>query len=321
MVKLNQREFPDCTTTVSDDCCIASGKRPKIQWSRFSSEKIHEKYGIPLLSDLSEVDMCDLIDSKTAADKMSQLLIDNSLSLVSSVPSTRRKTSKKISYVKLPDDVEAARFMCKTAFGSWKNHDFPCVDDIHDTYRCFCNEYRLLTHNFLNNLENDKVTKLCNAAESDEKLFWKPLKGQRSSSQMSACLVEDRLITDKNLIREILMWANHFEALGTPSNSENFESNFLARVTASVEDIFQICSEVPSGALCAPLEYEEVARICSSLKPGVSGVSIDYEHIHFASLTLWNHLFLLYQDFIQAYTVPENLKTGVILPFFKGKEA
>ena len=25
MVKLNQREFPDCTTTVSDECCIASG--------------------------------------------------------------------------------------------------------------------------------------------------------------------------------------------------------------------------------------------------------------------------------------------------------
>ena len=86
--------------------------------------------------------------------------------------------------------------------------------------------------NFLNNLENDKVTKLCNAAESDEKLFWKLLKGQRSSSRMSAFLVEDKLITDRNLIRE--MWVNHFEALGTPSNSENFDSNFLARVTASV---------------------------------------------------------------------------------------
>ena len=80
----------------------------------------HEKYVIPLLSDLSEVDMCDLIDSKTAANKILQLLIDNSLSLVSSVPSTQKKgkTSKKISYVKLLNDVKAARFMCNTAFGS-----------------------------------------------------------------------------------------------------------------------------------------------------------------------------------------------------------
>ena len=149
MVKLNQREFPDCTTTVSDKCCIASGKRPKIQWSKFSSEKIHEKHVIPLLSDRSEVDMCDLIDSKTAAGKLSQMLIDNSLSFVSSVPSTRKKTGKKISYVKRPDDVKAARSMCRTAFGSWKNHDFPSVGDIHDTYRCFRKEYRLLMRNFL----------------------------------------------------------------------------------------------------------------------------------------------------------------------------
>ena len=182
--------------------------------------------------------MRDLIDSKTAADKLSQMLIDYSLSLVSSVPSTRKKTSQKISYVKLPDDVKATLSMCKTAFGFWKNHDFPSVGDIHDTYRCFRKEYRFLMRNFLNNLRNDKVTKLCNAAESDEKLFWKLLKGQRSSSQMSAFLVEDKLITDKNLTRE--MWVNHSEAPGTPSKSDNFDSNFLARVTAGVDDIFKI---------------------------------------------------------------------------------
>ena len=64
---------------------------------------------------------------------------------------------------------------------------------------------------------------------------------------------------------------------------------------------------------------EEVASVCSNLKPGVSGVSLDYEHIRFAGPTLWNHLFLLYRDFFQTHTVPENLKTGVILPLFKGK--
>ena len=112
-----------------------------------------------------------------------------------------------------------------------------------------------------------------------------------------------------------------FEAPGTPSNSENFDSNFLVRVTASIEDIFKICSEDPAGALCTPLEYEEVVRVCSNLKPGVSDVSLDYEHIRFAGLTLWNYLFLLYQDFFQTHTVPENLKTGVILPFLKDKGA
>ena len=121
-------------------------------------------------------------------------------------------------------------------------------------------EYRLLLRNFLNNLESDKVKKLCNAAECDEKLFCKLLKGQRSTSQMSAFLVENKLIADKNPIRE--MWADHFEALGTPSVNKNFDSNFLTCVRASVADIFKSCAEDPSGALCAPLEYEEVSYSC-----------------------------------------------------------
>ena len=73
-----------------------------------------------------------------------------------------------------------------------------------------------------------------------------------------------RAYKDYNLIQE--MWVNHFETLGTPSNSENFDSNFLASITASVEDILKICSEDPAEALCTPLEYEEVARICSIFK-------------------------------------------------------
>ena len=145
------------------------------------------------------------------------------------------------------------------------------------------------------------------------------MKGQRSTSQMSAFVVENKLITDKNLIRE--MWADHFETLGTPSVNENFDSNFPTCVTAGVAEIFKSCAEDLSGALCAPLEYAEVTRVCSRLKPGTSGVLIDYEHISHAGPTLWRHLFLLYQDFFQIHTVPENLKTGVILPLFKGKGA
>ena len=76
-------------------------KRPKIQWSKFSSENIHEKYVIPLLSDLSEVDMCDLIVSKTATDKLTQMLIDNSLLLVSSVPSTRKRPLRRYAMLNL----------------------------------------------------------------------------------------------------------------------------------------------------------------------------------------------------------------------------
>ena len=68
--------------------------------------------------------MCGFVDSK-AADKISQLLIDNSLSLVPSVLSRNKKHSKGLRYVKFPGDVKAARSVCKTAFDLLKKHDFP----------------------------------------------------------------------------------------------------------------------------------------------------------------------------------------------------
>ena len=56
---------------------------------------------------------------------------------------------------------------------------------------------------FLDQCEADKIAKLCNAAESNEKLFWKLIKSQRSSSQMSPFLVNGELLTEKKKIRDM----------------------------------------------------------------------------------------------------------------------
>ena len=80
---------------------------------------------------------------------------------------------------------------------------------MHDNYWSKRKDYLFALRNVLNQLEADRVKKLCVAAETDEKLFWKLLKGQRSSSQMSAFLVNGAFITEENDIRD--MWADHFE--------------------------------------------------------------------------------------------------------------
>ena len=169
----------------------------------------------------------------------------------------------------------------------------------------------------------DQIKKLCNAASTDEKLFWKLLKRQRSSSQTSSFLVDGKFITDRKQIRE--MWAGHFEELGTPSENIQFDSDFLTRVTANVQEIFTSCTDDPLGVLSGPLQYEEVARVCSQLKPGVSGVLIDYEHVKFAGPDLWILLQDVYQDvyqeFFESCMIPKSLKSGIILPLFKGKGA
>ena len=68
-----------------------------------------------------------------------------------------------------------------------------------------CRDYRFKLCNFLNQLEAKKITKLCNAACTNEKLFWRLLKGQRSTSQMGAFLIDGKIITDKKQILD--KWA------------------------------------------------------------------------------------------------------------------
>ena len=169
----------------------------------------------------------------------------------------------------------------------------------------------------MNQIEIDKAAELFNAAQSNEKLFWKLLKNRKSSSQMSMFLIDGKMITDKNDIRE--MWAEDFEKLGTPSTNTNFDSVFLDRVSASVQKFVTSCKNDPFGDLDDPLAYEEVANVCSKLKPGVSDVLIDYEHVRFAGSVLWNFLFKLCNEFFDRSSVCESLKVGTILSLFKGK--
>ena len=108
---------------------------------------------------------------------------------------------------------------------------------------------------------------------------------------MSAFLVNGNLVTDKSAIHD--MWADHFEALGTPSENSNSDNDFFSRVTRSVHETLVSYGNDPSGILCEPLKYEEISYVCSNLKPGVSSVEIDYKHIRHAGPPLWK-FFIIY---------------------------
>ena len=78
--------------------------------------------------------------------------------------------------------LKKARSRGNVAFNSWKLLNYKLEGDIHETYRASCKEYRKKLRIFLNQCEADKITKLCNAVESNEKLFWKLIESQHSSS-------------------------------------------------------------------------------------------------------------------------------------------
>ena len=79
---------------------------------------------------------------------------------------------------------------------------------------------------------------------------------------MSAFLVNGALITVENVIRD--MWADQFEALGTPTVSLNFDNEFASSISTHIKNIFhfQNCVNDSTEALNEPLTYEEVASVC-----------------------------------------------------------
>ena len=72
---------------------------------------------------------------------------------------------------------------------------------------------------------------------------------------MSAFLVNGELLTEKNKNRD--MWTDHFEALCTPSETENLDKDFSIKVSDNVrESLFSFLTD-PSGVLPELLEYED----------------------------------------------------------------
>ena len=69
------------------------------------------------------------------------------------------------------------------------------------------------------------------------------------------------------------------------------------------------------------LTYEEIVEVCSKLKSGVSSIIIDYEHIRFVEPSMQRLLFILHENFFDSHNVLISLKSGLILPLFKGKDA
>ena len=174
--------------------------KSKITRSSLSKEEIDNNYSVPLMNDLSTLALDEYNSRACSSDAIITLLTKHASSLAR--PICRNKTKDKV-YFKLLPDVKDARLQGKIVFNTLKESDFPSEGNVYLVYRSKRKEYRLKLCEFLNQLEVDKIIKLSHAAESNEKLFWKLIKGQRSSSQMTAFLVNDTLLTDRGKIRQM----------------------------------------------------------------------------------------------------------------------
>ena len=224
------------------------------------------------------MDFSDSTSVEELTKTLTEAIVRHSTSLAPPPKRTNKKSKK--SYFKLPEHVKLARANHSSSFQDWRNSDFVNTGEILYNYKSTRAVYRSELRNFLNEKDHDKSKRLCDASETNEKLFWKLVKSQRSSSQLSAFLVDGKMITDKTDI--LNMWADHLETLGTPSDNVTYDKSFFQKVSCRVKELFSIFSGNLEGILSEQLSYEEVCDVCDKLKQGVTGINFSYEHITFA---------------------------------------
>ena len=181
---------------LSADRDSVSNLEQKINWSKFNHAFIQANYVAPLLSEIALIDPVDLNHTDKLSEFITTIILKSSLSLVTP-GTTGIKKRKHGIYAKLPVNVKESRSLCTSAFESWKQVDFVRGCTEHVLYVTKRKDYRSTLRAFLSQLECDRVKKLCSAVEFDEKSFWKLMKSQRSLTQMSAFLVNGKMITDK----------------------------------------------------------------------------------------------------------------------------
>ena len=114
---------------IADDFASDLESNPKIDWSRFSQEEISEKYIIPLVNQLENINIAECLDSNDSAETITNLLLQKSVSLAKRNFKINKKNK---GFVRLPEEVKVARYYGKAAFDDWKQLYFPLEGDAHD---------------------------------------------------------------------------------------------------------------------------------------------------------------------------------------------
>ena len=98
---------------ITDDLASDLESNPKIDWSKFSQKEISEKYITPLVNQLENINIAEYLDSIDSAETITNLLLQNSVSLAIKNCKTNKKNK---SFVRLPEEVKVARYHGKVAF-------------------------------------------------------------------------------------------------------------------------------------------------------------------------------------------------------------
>ena len=142
------------------------------------------------------------------------------------------------SHFQLPEDIQAIKNDLNALHGQWKATGFNKQSHVFSDFKLKRNEYWPGHRQFILCKENNKIKRLCEASEVNEKLFWKMLESNKGKC-FTCFLVNGEYVNSEPDVLD--MWANHFESLGQPTVQASFDEPFRLKVESAVQEIFIDC--------------------------------------------------------------------------------
>jgi len=209
----------------------------------------------------------------------------------------------------------------KEALHQWQLADKPGTDHAVSARRRTARKlvrraFRVQTAKVRRNL----LEKLMDSHSNKDKLFYKLVDRQRSSSKSHtmALSIKGRIITDTDELGEA--WADYFYTLGTPSCDPTFDDSRKKRVEYDQNIIHDYLSKrKPNTPVTIPEITEAIKRLNTGKAPDPTGLRA--EHFCKAANIVAPYLSHLYTAMLKLTHIPANLQTGIMVPIpKKGKD-
>ena len=170
------------------------------------------------------------------------------------------------------------------------------------------------------NYESEQLQNVMGSLGLDHKYFWSALRRARTPHNSKSLAI--RNFSEKvvhNLDDVLEVWRLHFSKLSTPKDDSNYDTAHFDKVNNFVNDLSKKCDS--DRFLKDPFTLSEVKSAIKKLHkrkaPGVDGITT--EHILYAGDTMVSIILLLFNLIVSREYVPENLRRGIQVPLFKGK--
>ena len=301
---------------------VTTAKENKfLKWDKLSSVERFEKY-----TRVVDEEMLDLIrfleredvsttDLEVAMDRIVQILT-NACKVIPRTnyrPHLKPYWTEELSVLKV---IKVEKYRQWVKAGRPREPDNPLRIQHLETKKRFNKELRRLDRCY----ENQQVKRVIESASADRNVFWKLPKRQRSPTGARVLAIRnqhDEVVYEIDKVPEV--WRHHFESLSTPKEDRAFDHEHFVHVNDKVNELNGMSDG--DQFLDEPFTIEEVVRAISKLHPkkacGDDGIST--EHIAYGGVRLKHVLLLVYNLIVRLEHIPANLKVGVQIPLYKGK--